>query len=700
MLEKSCRTILFFCIVFQVIGNAHASFNSRVSVNSLSPEPNYTDRPDGYDLHLLTDSKLEKYPIWRHHGTAGWRGRTPVEIKLTLKNNARQTGGTLRIHSARGDFAGVKPPRQIDVYTKNIKGEAVYLSSVLAGSGNYEDNNSHWINLNIGQVENELILIFHADGKFIFIDEIEWVENKKPIGLTSNIRVENVRKDSISRLRHNLSISSESTLDRYPAIISDEFINGMGFWLQNPWLDFSEEKNVKLLSDSPINIYGKSNEKETICIGMYNNTNGDRKITIDTTGSNNGTNAISVRQVLAVQAFSGNYVHDPLIDIINNEIIIGSKKTTYIWFTVDLAKYETGKHKININIMEKNNSGSLKLRDVDLNLHVYNATGDSNKLSAINWAYSDNFPIWKNRQLAYADLKAHGVNIFVLPPRAIPGINLDGEWEGERKQKMVSMLDLYKKDGMILFFLGWSVNKNPLGITNKNNTLDIHNKNRLKEWLVNLSVFLKSRGYKYDNWALYPVDEFNKSSLSLLKQVLEIVKETDLNIQTYVNPSDTKSRKKMLDIEDLESIEDYVDIWQPRLGFAKDSAATYFSGYKGKWWIYHNPTSPAKASSPFYDYRMISWWAWKLGASGVGFWSYDDTSKSSAWNDFDSKRPDWAVVYEGDNAIVSSRRWEAFREGLEDYELLQDKRFDGSIDIENFNLDKLKLVRKNLFLRE
>lgn len=59
-----------------------------------------------------------------------------------------------------------------------------------------------------------------------------------------------------------------------------------------------------------------------------------------------------------------------------------------------------------------------------------------------------------------------------------------------------------------------------------------------------------------------------------------------------------------------------------------------------------------------------------FGASGVGFWSYSDTNGSSAWNDLDGKYPDWAVVYEADNRIVSSRRWEAFREGLEDYSLL------------------------------
>jgi hypothetical protein len=34
-------------------------------------------------------------------------------------------------------------------------------------------------------------------------------------------------------------------------------------------------------------------------------------------------------------------------------------------------------------------------------------------------------------------------------------------------------------------------------------------------------------------------------------------------------------------------------------------------------------------------------------------------------------RPDWAVVYEGLTEPTTSRRWEAFREGKEDYQLLK-----------------------------
>jgi len=101
---------------------------------------------------------------------------------------------------------------------------------------------------------------------------------------------------------------------------------------------------------------------------------------------------------------------------------------------------------------------------------------------------------------------------------------------------------------------------------------------------------------------------------------------------------------------------------------------SWFTTLHRDWWLYSNPKSPAKLASPLHDFRLLAWWAWHYGARGIGFWSYSDTNGSSAWDDLDSRRPDWAVVYESPDGIVSSRRWEAFREGLEDYALLYTRR--------------------------
>ena len=118
-----------------------------------------------------------------------------------------------------------------------------------------------------------------------------------------------------------------------------------------------------------------------------------------------------------------------------------------------------------------------------------------------------------------------------------------------------------------------------------------------------------------------------------------------------------------------------------------------------------------------HDYRLLPWWAWIYGADGIGFWSYSSTEGSSAWNDVDGRQPDWAVVYEAlapekDNRPVSSRRWEAFREGLEDYYLLSlvDRLYAESlivpenstprdIKLDEMDLQDLRRIRHSLLQR-
>jgi hypothetical protein len=78
-----------------------------------------------------------------------------------------------------------------------------------------------------------------------------------------------------------------------------------------------------------------------------------------------------------------------------------------------------------------------------------------------------------------------------------------------------------------------------------------------------------------------------------------------------------------------------------------------------------------KKADPFREYRLQAWNAFKYRAIGIGFWAYAETGSSgTAWDDSDGNRPDYAVIYERGNGIVSRKRWEAWREGVEDYELL------------------------------
>jgi hypothetical protein len=75
----------------------------------------------------------------------------------------------------------------------------------------------------------------------------------------------------------------------------------------------------------------------------------------------------------------------------------------------------------------------------------------------------------------------------------------------------------------------------------------------------------------------------------------------------------------------------------------------------------------AKHQSPLGYYRGQAWLAWHHGLTGIGFWTYCTSSEDPWYRSAVS--PDYLMVYQGDG-VVSSKRWEAVRDGVEDYAML------------------------------
>jgi hypothetical protein len=111
--------------------------------------------------------------------------------------------------------------------------------------------------------------------------------------------------------------------------------------------------------------------------------------------------------------------------------------------------------------------------------------------------------------------------------------------------------------------------------------------------------------------------------------------------------------------------------------------AAFLKRFNRMIWSY---SGSGKHADPLRAYRAQAWRAFQHGATGIGFWAYADVGQSgTAWDDLDGTRPDPAVIYEAANGVASSKRWEAWREGVEDYELLYQaqmelKRQNRSID--------------------
>ncbi|MCP5064915.1 MAG: DUF4091 domain-containing protein [Ignavibacteriae bacterium] len=68
----------------------------------------------------------------------------------------------------------------------------------------------------------------------------------------------------------------------------------------------------------------------------------------------------------------------------------------------------------------------------------------------------------------------------------------------------------------------------------------------------------------------------------------------------------------------------------------------------------------------FYEYRTAALFALKIGSTGIGYWAY----KAGSENQWSRNKLEYSLVYPGRTKNVTSRRWEAVREGIEDYRIL------------------------------
>jgi hypothetical protein len=174
---------------------------------------------------------------------------------------------------------------------------------------------------------------------------------------------------------------------------------------------------------------------------------------------------------------------------------------------------------------------------------------------------------------------------------------------------------------------------------------------------------LNDLGYGYENFAFYPVDEpgleHGKNVNRFIKWA-KLVRDTDSNIQIYANPV------AEVTMEQLQEMEPYVDIWTPmQTNIFPKEKLDFIHSTKSIFWNY-DPSDNAKHLSPLAYYRGQAWMSWSFGHTGIGFWTY--YQGSNYWYQPEQGN-DYAMIYEG-KGIVTSKRWEAVRDGVEDYSLL------------------------------
>jgi hypothetical protein len=169
-------------------------------------------------------------------------------------------------------------------------------------------------------------------------------------------------------------------------------------------------------------------------------------------------------------------------------------------------------------------------------------------------------------------------------------------------------------------------------------------------------------GFTNSNVYFYPYDEAHKKKdIHDLKKLIKWAKKVVPGIKFYATLSSKNAVNAILPLIDIAQI-------------YTNHSLTDLPEHHAKIWTYTNG-APARSLSPYKFYRLMAWRAFSKGYTGIGFWNYADDGKGKRLNlindSYHSHSRHFSVIYDGpDKTIISTRRWEAFSLGIEDYQIL------------------------------
>ena len=294
-------------------------------------------------------------------------------------------------------------------------------------------------------------------------------------------------------------------------------------------------------------------------------------------------------------------------------------------------------------------------------------------LKTCHWAY---YEVASASEMA-DDLRRHHTNVYVVPAQDLPFPRFSTDPPGLIREPNYTRLDnvlkQHKYAETYLIGLNFSLTEKDFGRFGDVQWMTPAWKKVFSSWLKELVNYLKDRGVGYDRFVLYPFDETIADDYY---ELAKLIKKIDPKIRLYAN-SFGKGPKEFMRFREL------VDVWCLQDSHCKrypDWFETVMS-FKKEVWTYEC-LRPMKAKKPYAYYRLLPWRAFQRGQTGAGFWTYyyglNFEPGAVPWNDTLRPHGFSGVVYgakaspvplNGEN-IVPSRRWEAWREGVEDYQYL------------------------------
>ncbi len=406
-------------------------------------------------------------------------------------------------------------------------------------------------------------------------------------------------------------------------------------------------------------------EHEPVALNLFNITDRELVVRIQVT-SDDRNPVVSVLRPMPVPTSSGAIVWDALPTLDSSRTVtIPSLETRQVWLDVDFSGAAPRKSVLRAVFQVLNGPGVLEPPHNPRNVPAPAATvelvfdvlpfemASYESMRMCTWAKPDPDTL--------TDLLQHGNNVFVV---SMPPYQPKRDGAGEaalQTEKIDAILERLANHGVFVLMSGIPDLFVPFGSEEYQKIM--------ADYLGLLVPYLESKGFDVTRFALYPWDEPGGHGWDAVERVAvfgEMVKKVRPDVQVYVNGGG--------EVPMFERMAPVTDIWCPSIYMLpEDSGEMAIMRKSGKaLWSYncaYGFARPVGANikdiNIIAEFRTAALFAFRYGASGIGYWCYN--IGDDMWQ---RVRDEYPLVYPADNGSVVSRRWEAVREGIEDYRIL------------------------------
>jgi hypothetical protein len=650
---------------------------------TMSDDPNYGYLEQNLSKTALTDGQYTIGLFWDEKTTLGWEGIKMVGITIDLLKEEKIS--SVSFNSARGKKAGVYFPSSVMVFFSNDNKSFRYVGDATSNVDNLPGDYAvrKFLIESINQSSRYVMLKIFATQNNIFCDEIEVFKSRIMISrplveipkvnltdfINKQLDIESRRKAFLGDLRTKSvcgiekrtvqqnkikqPIVNRRTLDQFEKemknIRSKELNKKFGSSIiveeSNPWKSppeypMREKKSNFLKYTSTVPLFGTAYYGFT----LTNTTLLSQRLEMKFQSENKGL----LFEAKRVYTIDQTKIPDALFPIVEH-LDLQAGETKLLVLKLDGTQAGVDQAKIMFTYANKHTI------DVEIYVDIINKSMPETSLNTINWGYLNQHIIKNNIKAAAKDLEGHNINVISVPEQYVPTLNSTD----------FSILEIYlrpfTKAKKILIEMNY--NQEKYKITNSSVTFMSDTwKNQFKIWYTRLVETLYRQGFSEEKIYLFPYDEVKGDNIRDLKAFILWIHSEFKNAKVYSTLDNEDAITQLTPILDVSQI-----LWS-KIDLDKNYKNLY-----NEIWSY-DTQGFSRSLNAYTYYRLMAWRAYLFDLSGIGFWNYADVGQNTE-NRYNGLYPqrDYAIIYtDSAGNIVSSRRWEAFKLGVQEYEIIKE----------------------------